>query len=240
MRGSRMPFGSGTRCGIWYRLRSKTWKTPHLPISVGDISENFTDRILRGASSSAKGVLLYSRGAPPARAGIGEPGAPPGGTPKARPSGSPSSWFVVSHGSVARATDDSARRVPRARERTRARTRGGGLFGGGSRELTQRIAAAAVLYQCTRYSLLRTRGVSRSSPSPGGSGVAIGQRPRPPDGLLRGLPGFPQPARVQRSAGAYPNTATFSALGRDDPSAFQTSACQNPPRNQNARPLNHR
>jgi hypothetical protein len=62
MRGSKMPLGKGTRWGIWYRLRSKTWKTPHLPISCGLMSENRTLRIFRGALSSTNGALVNSKG----------------------------------------------------------------------------------------------------------------------------------------------------------------------------------
>mmetsp|Transcript_9760 Transcript_9760/g.36203 ORF Transcript_9760/g.36203 Transcript_9760/m.36203 type:complete len:259 (+) Transcript_9760:4858-5634(+) len=60
--GSRIPFARGIRCGIWYKLRSNTWNTPHLPISDGDIRENLTLRILRGASTSVNGAFEKTRG----------------------------------------------------------------------------------------------------------------------------------------------------------------------------------
>ena len=193
MRGSRMPFGRGTRCGIWYRLRSKTWKTPHLPISVGDISENFTDRIFRGASNSAKGVLLYSRGASWQLVPGCEPGRATGGHTKGTSVGvaivvlcRPSRFSRACYGRL-------ARRVPRARTHPRAQPcapEAVAFSAADPRELTQRKAAAAVVYPGP------PRGVSCSNASPRASGAAIGQQPRPFVRLVRGSPGFPQPARV--------------------------------------------
>jgi hypothetical protein len=200
MRGSRMPFGRGTRCGIWYRLRSKTWNTPHLPISVGDISENFTDRILRGASSSVKGVLLYSRGASCWLAPGCEPGRATGGHTTGASVGVAIVVLRVSQGSVARATDDSARLVPSA-PRTRASTRPHPRrwpFRRRIPRVNSAKAAAAVVYR------VPPRGASRSNPSPGGSDAAFRRRPRPPDGLVRGSLGFPQPARRRVLSAALP------------------------------------